>query len=135
MVRGLGKRFELCTYDTLPLARDLFRTSRKLSELASVLGIDAGRSHRALDDARTLAGVFLALGEMQGAARAQDGAREPARLRRPWRSRSGPSELCDEALLFRDFCVPLRVRPVQLAAWRCTSASAAPTRSLPTLTT
>ena len=43
MVRTLGKRFELCTYDTLPLARDLFRTSRKLSELARVWGSARGR--------------------------------------------------------------------------------------------
>ena len=53
----------LCTYDTLPLARDLHPGSAKLPDLARHFGIDAGTSHRALDDTRTLARVFLALGE------------------------------------------------------------------------
>jgi superfamily I DNA/RNA helicase len=52
-----------CTYDTLPLARELHTGSAKLADLAARFGIDAGVSHRALDDARTLARVFLALGE------------------------------------------------------------------------
>ena len=52
-----------CTYDTLPLARELHSGSAKLTDLAARFGIDAGASHRALDDARTLARVFLALGE------------------------------------------------------------------------
>jgi DNA polymerase III epsilon subunit-like protein len=53
----------LCTYDTLPLARDLHPGSAKLPDLARHFGIDPGASHRALDDTRTLARVFLALGE------------------------------------------------------------------------
>jgi len=56
---------ELCTYDTLPLARELHSGSARLGDLAARFGIDAGVSHRALDDARTLARVFLALGEMK----------------------------------------------------------------------
>ena len=51
------------TYDTLPLARELHSGSAKLGDLAARFGIDTGVSHRALDDARTLARVFLALGE------------------------------------------------------------------------
>ena len=106
MVRALGKRFELCTYDTLPLARDLFRTSRKLSELARVLGIDAGTSHRALDDSRTLAQVLLHLGAMK-----QERARKTALanlldLVGVGLAICAKSSLCAEALLFRDFCVP-----------------------------
>jgi superfamily I DNA/RNA helicase len=54
---------EPCTYDTLPLARELHSGSAKLTDLAARFGIEAGVSHRALDDARTLARVFLALGE------------------------------------------------------------------------
>ena len=54
---------EPCTYDTLPLARELHSGSAKLPDLAARFGVDAGTSHRALDDARTLARVFLALGE------------------------------------------------------------------------
>jgi DNA polymerase III epsilon subunit-like protein len=49
------------TYDTLPLARKLHAGSASLSNLAAQLGVDAGRSHRALDDTRALAKVFLAL--------------------------------------------------------------------------
>jgi DNA polymerase-3 subunit epsilon len=49
------------TFDTLPLARELHSGSAKLEDLAARFGIDPGVSHRALDDARTLARVFLAL--------------------------------------------------------------------------
>jgi superfamily I DNA/RNA helicase len=54
---------DLCTYDTLLLARELHAGSAKLVDLARVYGIDPGQSHRALDDTRTLALLFLALGE------------------------------------------------------------------------
>jgi superfamily I DNA/RNA helicase/DNA polymerase III epsilon subunit-like protein len=54
---------EPCTYDTLPLARELHSGSAKLIDLAARFGVEPGVSHRALDDARTLARVFLALGE------------------------------------------------------------------------
>ena len=65
MIRQLGERPDLCTYDTLPLARDLHPGSRRLSDLAHVFGIDPGRAHGALDDTRTLAAVFLKLGELK----------------------------------------------------------------------
>ena len=61
VVRAMGKRFELCTYDTLPLARELYPTSRKLIDLCRQFSVDTGRSHRALDDARALACVFVKL--------------------------------------------------------------------------
>ena len=48
-------------YDTLPLARRLHAGSASLGSLAAHFGIDTGRSHRALDDTRALAKVFLAL--------------------------------------------------------------------------
>ncbi|MGI9140929.1 MAG: UvrD-helicase domain-containing protein [Gemmatimonadaceae bacterium] len=54
---------ELCTYDTLPLARELHQGSAKLADIAGRYRIDPGQSHRALDDTLTLAQVFLALGE------------------------------------------------------------------------
>jgi DNA helicase-2/ATP-dependent DNA helicase PcrA len=54
---------ELTTYDTLPLARELRTGSAKLEDLARSFGIDPGQSHRALDDTRALALVFLALSE------------------------------------------------------------------------
>ena len=53
------------TLDTLPLARELHTGSARLGDLAARFGIDAGVSHRALDDARTLARVFLALGDVK----------------------------------------------------------------------
>src|SRR5207247_7163193 len=56
-LRGLG------TFDTLPLARELVPSSRRLEDLARAYGIEVGRSHRALDDARALAKVFLRLNE------------------------------------------------------------------------
>jgi len=106
MVRALGKKLELCTYDTLPLARDLFRTSRKLSELARVLGIDAGKSHRALDDARTLARVFLELGSMKAQRARKTALANLLDLVGLGLALCDKSSLCGEALLFRDFCVP-----------------------------
>lgn len=57
-------------YDTLPLARALHPGSRKLTDLARNFGIDTGRSHRALDDSRTLAQVFPRL-EREKLARAR----------------------------------------------------------------
>jgi superfamily I DNA/RNA helicase len=106
LVKALGKRFDLCTYDSLPLARDLFRTSRKLSELARVLGIDAGQSHRALADARTLASVFLELGGLKAQRARKTALANLLDLVGLGLALCDKSTLCGEALLFRDFCVP-----------------------------
>jgi superfamily I DNA/RNA helicase/DNA polymerase III epsilon subunit-like protein len=57
----LGRDFS--TYDTLPLARTLHATSRRLEHLAKRYGIPAGQSHRALDDCITLAKLFPMLSE------------------------------------------------------------------------
>lgn len=65
VVEALDERFTLTTFDSLPIARDLFPTSRKLVDLARRFGIDAGQSHRALDDTQTLARVTVALGYAQ----------------------------------------------------------------------
>jgi superfamily I DNA/RNA helicase/inhibitor of KinA sporulation pathway (predicted exonuclease) len=65
MVRAMGKKFDLCTYDTLPLARDLYPTSRKLVDLARQFNIPPGRSHRALDDTVALAKIVLALDDVK----------------------------------------------------------------------
>ncbi len=61
---------EFLALDTLPLARMLHPGSRALANLARSFGIETGREHHALDDARTLAGVFLKL-ESQKRARAR----------------------------------------------------------------
>ena len=55
--------FNLCTYDTLPLARDLMPTSRKLGHLAEAFGVPIEQAHRALGDARVLAQVVVRLHE------------------------------------------------------------------------
>jgi DNA helicase-2/ATP-dependent DNA helicase PcrA len=62
MVRDIGAPFGLCTYDSLPLARELFPTSCRLVDLARRFGVPPGTSHRALDDTTALAKVLLALG-------------------------------------------------------------------------
>ena len=125
MVRGLGKRFELCTYDTLPLARDLFRTSRKLSELASARH-RCRHVARALDDARTLARVFLELGEMKVQRARKTALANLLDLVGLGLALYDKSSLCGEALLFRDFCVPYALGRYS-SCLGCTSASAAPT--------
>ena len=91
------------SFDTLLLARDLVRTSCKLVELAHGFGIDPGRSHRALDDARTLANVFLKLKDAQAAR-----ARKTALVNLLDQlgialALSDEASLCEEAKLFRDF--------------------------------
>jgi len=56
-LQGIG------TYDTLPLARELVPSSRRLEDLAHKYEVDTGQSHRALDDSRALAKIFLRLNE------------------------------------------------------------------------
>ena len=63
MASKLPRGTDFLTYDTLPLARTLHATSRRLEHLAKRYGIVTGQSHRALDDCRTLARVFPALSE------------------------------------------------------------------------
>ncbi len=65
MVHETGDKFGAITFDSLPLARDLVPTSRKLGDLARHFGIDPGNSHRALDDTRALALVMLELGRLK----------------------------------------------------------------------
>ena len=60
---GEAEFADIYTYDTLVLARELRTGSASLGNLARAYGIPVGRAHHALDDTRTLAKVFLALGE------------------------------------------------------------------------
>jgi superfamily I DNA/RNA helicase len=60
---GEEESAHLYTYDTLVLARELRTGSASLGNLARVYNIQPGRAHHALDDTKTLAEVFLALGE------------------------------------------------------------------------
>ena len=61
MAKGMRGCATLATYDSMPLAYEITPTSHKLENLARDYGIDTGRSHSALDDARTLALVFARL--------------------------------------------------------------------------
>jgi len=63
--RGLERLDRLTFFDTYPLARSLWRDSARLGDLALRFGIEAGRAHHALDDARTLAQVFSRLGQQR----------------------------------------------------------------------
>lgn len=67
MAQGLPNLDTLVFYDSYPLARDLLRSSHRLPDLAHRFQIDTGRSHHALDDARTLAAVFAELGRLKRA--------------------------------------------------------------------
>jgi superfamily I DNA/RNA helicase/DNA polymerase III epsilon subunit-like protein len=55
---GLEGVDDLVFFDTLPLARLVIDGSARLSDLARRFGLHPGRSHHALDDASTLAGVL-----------------------------------------------------------------------------
>jgi len=65
ILRRLGSELveggEFVSFDSLPLARDLHPGSRKLGDLAHAFGIALPQAHRAQDDARALALVFLRL--------------------------------------------------------------------------
>jgi superfamily I DNA/RNA helicase/DNA polymerase III epsilon subunit-like protein len=102
MCEECGKKFDLCTYDTLPLARDLYPTSARLGNLAMQFGIDTGRAHRAPDDARTLARLFVRLDDAK-LCRARKAARVDLLDRLVLAlALSDENSLCDEARLFMD---------------------------------
>jgi DNA helicase II / ATP-dependent DNA helicase PcrA len=65
LAAGLPGVDDLVFYDTLPLARSLLDESAKLEDLAHRFGVDAGRSHHALDDTAALAGVMRHLGALK----------------------------------------------------------------------
>jgi DNA polymerase III epsilon subunit-like protein len=106
IVKDAGGRFDLCMYDTLPLSCDLYSTSHKLGNLARMFGIESGRAHRALDDARTLAHVVIRLDEARRAR-----SRKSALLNLLGHlgvalALSDERALCPEATLFREFTRP-----------------------------
>ncbi|MEA3245458.1 MAG: UvrD-helicase domain-containing protein [Gemmatimonadota bacterium] len=98
----IGAPWDLLMYDSLPLARDLFPTSRKLPDLARQFGIDLDRAHRALDDTTALAQVMLQLARVR-----QVRARKTALVELLGHlgvalALSDPGQLLPEALLLRD---------------------------------
>jgi DNA polymerase III epsilon subunit family exonuclease len=68
LAAGLPGVDDLRFFDSLPVAKVLITDgSAKLEVLAERFGIDKGRAHHALDDARTLAGVYARLARLQQA--------------------------------------------------------------------
>lgn len=68
LASGLPGVESLRFFDSLPVARALITDgSAKLEALAERFGIDKGREHHALDDARTLAAVYGRLARLQQA--------------------------------------------------------------------
>jgi DNA polymerase III epsilon subunit family exonuclease len=106
MVRSFGERFDLCTYDTLPLARELYPTSRKLGDLARQFGIDTGTSHQALDDARALAQLFVKLDEAKVTRARKTAMLEILDQLGLALALADEGSLCDEARLFLRFARP-----------------------------
>ncbi|HEX2722787.1 MAG TPA: exonuclease domain-containing protein, partial [Gemmatimonadaceae bacterium] len=93
---------DLCTYDTLILARELRSSSASLPNLARIYGIAPGRAHHALDDTRTLAEVFLRLGEdkvVRARKTSLDNLLDHLGVAL---ALSEPETLCEEAMRLRD---------------------------------
>jgi len=68
LTSGLPEVESLRFFDSLPVARALISDgSAKLEALADRFGLDKGREHHALDDARTLAAVYHRLAQLQKA--------------------------------------------------------------------
>ncbi|MEO7458153.1 MAG: UvrD-helicase domain-containing protein [Gemmatimonadaceae bacterium] len=106
LTRMVRTKLDLSMYDSLPLARDLFPTSRKLVDLARQFHIDPGNSHRALDDTRALALVMVELDKVKVSR-----ARKTALVNLMDHlgvalALSDQGTLCPEALMFRDITVP-----------------------------
>lgn len=77
LAQGFAGVESLRFFDSLPMARALISDgSAKLEALAERFGIDTGRGHHALDDAKTLAAVYHRLAELQQ-ARARKTAQVP----------------------------------------------------------
>ncbi len=107
MAEALGP-WDLCTYDTLPLARELRSGSASLPNLARAFGIERGRSHRAPDDARTLASIFLYLGEAKVTRARKTALDELLDFLALALALSDPESLCEEATRLKTL---LRVYP------------------------
>lgn len=105
MVANSGGELDLVTFDSLPIARSLITGSRQLPDLAARFKIETGRSHRALDDARCLAAVFLRL-EQEKLARARKtalvGSLDELGIAL---ALADPEILSAEAKLFLEMCV------------------------------
>ena len=106
MVNELGENFDLLTFDSLPMARDLFSTSCKLPDLARHFEIPPGQSHRALDDTVTLARVLLKLDELKLERARKTALSDLLANLGVALALSDERALCEEARLFLKLTVP-----------------------------
>jgi DNA polymerase III epsilon subunit family exonuclease len=134
LAAGLPGVDDLVFYDTLPLARSLLDESAKLEDLAHRFGVDAGRSHHALDDAAALAGVTRHLGALKLAR-----ARRSALVQLlGWLGLAlaldDPAEPTAEERLLRELSLPATVGRygdcLQVYAEECEAAGAPPVEEL-----
>ncbi len=106
MVHEIAAPFGLCTYDSLPLARELFPTSGRLVDLARRFGVPSGTSHRALDDTTALAKVLLALGESKASRARKTALADLLGHLGIALALAGDDTLPDEARRFRHYARP-----------------------------
>jgi DNA polymerase III epsilon subunit family exonuclease len=134
LAAGLPGVDDLVFYDTLPLARSLLDESAKLEDLAHRFGVNAGRSHHALDDAAALAGVMRHLGALKLAR-----ARRSALVQLlGWLGLAlaldDPAEPTAEERLLREISLPAAVGRygdcLQVYAEECEAAGAPPVEEL-----
>ncbi len=102
LATGIGAPWDLLMYDSLPLAQDLFPTSRRLPDLARQFGIALDRAHRALDDTMALAQVMLRLTHVRQVRARKTALAELLGHLGVALALSDPGQLLPEALLLRD---------------------------------
>jgi superfamily I DNA/RNA helicase/DNA polymerase III epsilon subunit-like protein len=134
LATGLPGIEDLVFFDTWPLARSLIQESAKLTDLAHRFGVDAGRSHHALDDASALVGVLRSLGELKLA--------RSRKLALPnllgWLGLAfalhAPSEETPEERVLRDIALPATLgrygNCLEIYAAECAAAGAPPVEEL-----
>jgi superfamily I DNA/RNA helicase len=109
VARELGDTFDLTQYDSLPLARQLCPTSRKLEDLARQFGVLQDNAHRALDDTRALAAVMPELENLK-LSRARKialvGLLDHLGVALAIETLKRGERLHEEARLFRDLAIP-----------------------------
>jgi DNA polymerase III epsilon subunit family exonuclease len=102
LVTEIGATWDLLVYDSLPLATDLFPTSRALPNLARQFGIALDRAHRALDDTMALAQVMLHLARVRQVRARKTALAELLGHLGVALALSDPGQLLPEALLLRE---------------------------------
>ncbi len=106
VAHGLPGLETLVFFDTLPLARSLFRESAKLEDLARRFGVATGRTHHALDDAETLVRVFQGLNDARVSRARKAALVNVLDFVGLALALSGPTDLSEEARLLLELARP-----------------------------